>query len=201
MEAPGQEMTFEELIKIRNSIGTKQFNAITKRKQPDTESEKPAKKVIKKRTDKNMPQEISSKKPTTRRRNVVDVSKPKFRDPRFEPMSGKLNPDLFERSYGFIHEFESKEIEQLKSDIKKEKDLDKKQEMQSKLNKTISRLNAKKMEERKMAQKREWKKQEAEKVKDGKTPFFVKKCKSFAVCIYHLLVSVKYTPHLITNFS
>jgi ribosomal RNA-processing protein 36 len=91
-------------------------------------------------------------------------------------MSGKWNEGLFKRSYGFIREYAESEIDTLKKDIQKEKDVERKHELQNVLNRMLSRINAQALKEQRDQTKREWKKQELERVKDGKKPFFPKKC-------------------------
>lgn len=73
-----------------------------------------------KRTNKNAPTEISSKRPVSRRRNVVDVpSSTSVRDPRFESLSGSVNKDLFSKSYSFLPELFSSELSTLKATLAK----------------------------------------------------------------------------------
>jgi ribosomal RNA-processing protein 36 len=59
----------------------------------------------KKRANKNCPLEITSKKAVSRFRQAVKVKKKKSIDPRFDSMCGKLNQDLFEKSYSFLDEY------------------------------------------------------------------------------------------------
>ncbi|KAL2911825.1 rRNA biogenesis protein rrp36 [Polyrhizophydium stewartii] len=99
------------------------------------------------------------------------------RDPRFESYTGKLNEDLFKRSYGFINSYEDDEIEMLKKEIKKEKDAERRAELQATLTSkaSISRKNARANKEKAQNIKREWRKSEKELVGKGKKPFFLKK--------------------------
>ncbi|SPO19819.1 related to rRNA biogenesis protein RRP36 [Ustilago trichophora] len=79
-----------------------------------------------KRSNKNAPTEVSSKRPVSRRRNVVDTpSTTHIRDPRFESLSGSVNKDLFSKSYSFLPEMFSSELSTLKKTLAKLK----KQEM------------------------------------------------------------------------
>ncbi|KAI8896775.1 hypothetical protein BC833DRAFT_596153 [Globomyces pollinis-pini] len=121
-----------------------------------------------------MPQEITSKKPVTRKRTIIESNNNKFRDPRFEPLSGTLNPELFKRSYGFIHQYEESEVEQLKKVIATEKDVEKKANLKGQLTKLTSKLNARKLKEKRMEMEKGWKKKELELVKQGKKPFYMK---------------------------
>ncbi|KAG1154214.1 hypothetical protein G6F37_009652 [Rhizopus arrhizus] len=128
-----------------------------------------------KRENKHRPMEISSKKAVSRFRTVVPLQAEKRRDPRFDKLSGNFNQDLFEKSYGFIKEYNKSEIEMLRERIRKEKDADTQESLKKMLTKMVS---AEKMDEdkkRKQALIRERKKKEAELVKQGKKPFFLKK--------------------------
>ena len=46
----------------------------------------------------------------------------KRRDPRFDKLSGQLNQDLFEKSYGFLNDYKKSEMDMLRQRLKKEKD-------------------------------------------------------------------------------
>ena len=63
------------------------------------------------RLNKNRPQEMSSKRPTSFFRKVVPVKKQEFIDPRFSSAFGEYKPDRFRKSYGFIHDLRLKEKE------------------------------------------------------------------------------------------
>lgn len=57
------------------------------------------------RANKNCPLELSSKSTVGRLRQVVRVAKKQLVDPRFERTAGKLNEDLFHKSYAFLNEY------------------------------------------------------------------------------------------------
>lgn len=59
----------------------------------------------KKRSSKNHPLEISSRRQVTRFKSVVEVKKKRLVDPRFDSMSGRLNEDLFAKSYAFLDDY------------------------------------------------------------------------------------------------
>lgn len=115
----------------------------------------------------------------TRKRKITDVpERTKFRDPRFESLSGHLNEGLFKRSYGFIHDYQESEIEMLKQELKKTRDEERKVDLKKTIDSMSSRIQARKFKEKSLTKKRELKKEEAKAVKDGKKPFYLKKCKS-----------------------
>ena len=74
---------------------------------------------LSKRTNKNAPTEISSKRPVSRRRTVIETSASHVRDPRFESLSGSVNKDLFSKSYSFLPEMFSSELTTLKQTLAK----------------------------------------------------------------------------------
>ncbi|CAI2173663.1 16575_t:CDS:2 [Funneliformis geosporum] len=78
----------------------------------------------KKRRNKHAPMEVTSKKPVSRFRQIVEISNSvkHRRDPRFDSLSGKFNEDLFEKSYSFLDEYKKSEIELITNEIKKEID-------------------------------------------------------------------------------
>jgi ribosomal RNA-processing protein 36 len=120
------------------------------------------------------PVEMSSKKPISRYRTIVSTKK-QSRDPRFLPKVGHFNPSVFNQSYGFINELQDSEL----THLEKEKLKTKNKEMSESMEKLIqtmksrkeARLNASKAQEI----KRSWKKEEMQKVSQGKKPFYLKK--------------------------
>jgi ribosomal RNA-processing protein 36 len=182
-----EQLSFSELIHVKESVGLKAFNSIYSRNSSDETNQvenvskantnEKEKKPKFKRENKNMPQEVTSKKPVSRKRIIQDLpQKEQARDPRFEPLSGKLNEDLFKRSYNFIYNYEENEADMLKQEILKEKIEERKQELKKTLTRLTSRINSRKLKETKDQRKREWKKNEEKMVKDGKKPFFLKSC-------------------------
>ncbi|KAJ3000079.1 hypothetical protein HDV02_000727 [Globomyces sp. JEL0801] len=156
-----EEISFGNLIQVRDSLGSKSFNSIynskvSKKKnqittndveeEEEEEKETPKKKKVFKRDDKNMPQEITSKKPVTRKRTIIESN----------------------------NNYEESEVEQLKKVIATEKDVEKKANLKSQLTKLTSKLNARKLKEKRMEMEKGWKKKELELVKQGKKPFYMK---------------------------
>ncbi|KAI9479573.1 hypothetical protein BDB00DRAFT_775714, partial [Zychaea mexicana] len=121
------------------------------------------------------PMEVSSKKAVGRFRDVVPASGSKTRDPRFDKLSGQLNQDLFEKSYSFLNDYKKSEQEMLRTSIKKEKNQETRANMESLLLKMVSREATEKQTKRKQQLLRERKKAEAELVKQGKKPYFLKR--------------------------
>ncbi|KAL1681466.1 hypothetical protein EV122DRAFT_260851 [Schizophyllum commune] len=81
------------------------------------------KKDIAKRSSKHAPAEMSSKKPVTRRRQVVDVPNLTPRDPRFLPVTGELKPDKFKQSYSFLADMHRNEFTTLRENLSRARKL------------------------------------------------------------------------------
>ncbi|EPQ60679.1 DUF947-domain-containing protein [Gloeophyllum trabeum ATCC 11539] len=76
-----------------------------------------------KRSSKHAPTEVSSKRPVTRRRTVVEVKKVEARDPRFLPLAGEFDPSKFRQQYGFLSELHQTELKTLRDDLKRARKL------------------------------------------------------------------------------
>lgn len=72
------------------------------------------------------PVEVSATKPVGRFRQIVPVPK-KARDPRFESFTGRLNQDLFRKSYAFVDDVRQAEVRKLRDDLTREKDEEKRE--------------------------------------------------------------------------
>ncbi|KAJ3203728.1 rRNA biogenesis protein rrp36, partial [Clydaea vesicula] len=172
-----KNVSFDKLIEIKSKISKSEFDILTKRNEKGFEKDgKSSKQKVTKRVDKNAPTEVTSKRQVKRFRNVVDVKKKVVRDPRFDPSTGKFNPDLFNRSYGFVNDLEAKELAKLKEEVKKKKlkGLDV-EELQKAIQKLESKRISKEKSEALNSIKRNWKKSETELVKKGKNPYYLKK--------------------------
>ncbi|KAF8320317.1 DUF947-domain-containing protein [Clavulina sp. PMI_390] len=76
-----------------------------------------------KRPDKNAPMEVSSKKPVSRRRTVVEAPKIERRDPRFSSLSGSFDQSQFSKSYSFITGLQETEVGDLKTSLSRARKL------------------------------------------------------------------------------
>ncbi|KAF9651889.1 DUF947-domain-containing protein, partial [Thelephora ganbajun] len=142
---------------------------------------------IAKRTNKNAPVEVTSKKPITRRRQIVDVPKVVLRDPRFLPFIGKLQPQLYRQSYGFLADMHRTELSTLKESLKRAKKMlaysprDQREEREREVGKleqavkrTESNVNRDKRERIEEDALRKVKQEEKEKRKTGKGAWHMK---------------------------
>ncbi|EST09804.1 Protein of unknown function DUF947 [Kalmanozyma brasiliensis GHG001] len=88
------------------------------RKQREQRRSEERKELVK-RSNKNAPTEVSSKRPVSRRRNVIETGSAQVRDPRFESLSGSVNRDLFAKSYSFLPDMFKDELSTLKKTLAK----------------------------------------------------------------------------------
>ncbi|KAF9015122.1 hypothetical protein BDQ17DRAFT_18856 [Cyathus striatus] len=65
---------------------------------------------ISKRKNKHAPTEVTSKRPVTRRRTVVEMKKVEARDPRFLPTAGEYSAAKFQQNYGFLADSHKTEL-------------------------------------------------------------------------------------------
>uniref|UniRef100_A0A3B4AWX7 rRNA biogenesis protein RRP36 n=1 Tax=Periophthalmus magnuspinnatus TaxID=409849 RepID=A0A3B4AWX7_9GOBI len=113
-------MSFEDVLKLQNKVGTKVYNKV---KHNSCSGPEPSEK--RKRLNKNRPMEVSAKRPVQFLRQVVSAKKSTLRDPRFDDLSGEYKADIFEKTYSFINDIKlrekEKKLKKAKSERKKEK--------------------------------------------------------------------------------
>lgn len=127
------------------------------------------------RSSKHAPAEVSSKKAVSRKREVVPTKKIDHRDPRFEPLSGPLDEQKIKKKYSFLETYRDSEMAELKTAIRKTKDPDAKEKLKRALLSMESRKKAQQMKEQQQEVLRKHRKEEREKVEQGKKPFYLKK--------------------------
>ncbi|CCF44889.1 hypothetical protein CH063_14143 [Colletotrichum higginsianum] len=128
-----------------------------------------------KRTSKHAPMEQSSKKPVSRRREVIVVPKMEVRDPRFDPLSGPVDEAKARKAYAFLDDYRKDEMRELRGEMKKTKDAGKKEEMKRLLLSMESKIKTRERKQREADVISEHKRKEKELVKQGKQPFYLKK--------------------------
>ncbi|RKP26693.1 hypothetical protein SYNPS1DRAFT_21596 [Syncephalis pseudoplumigaleata] len=101
--------------------------------------------------------------------------KKKGRDPRFDRLSGHFNEDLFQKAYGFIDDYRQSELQQMKQELKKTKQPEKAAKLQHEIKRLESKEATRQETKRMQELKRRLRKEEAEKVKQGKKPYFIKR--------------------------
>jgi ribosomal RNA-processing protein 36 len=127
------------------------------------------------RSSKHAPTEISSKKAVSRRREVVQVAKREFRDPRFEPLSGDVDEAKVRGAYSFLDDYREDEIKELKSAIRTTKDEDAKEKLKKALMSMESKMKAQMRKQKEQEILDRHRKEEKELVRQGKQPFYLKK--------------------------
>ena len=80
---------------------------------------------------------MSSKIPVGRYRSVVPVKNLKGRDPRFESFAGHLNLGHVQNAYKFVSDLEKQEQKSLQKALKREKDPDRRFEIEKKLTRMV----------------------------------------------------------------
>ncbi|KAF9568431.1 DUF947-domain-containing protein [Agrocybe pediades] len=143
---------------------------------------------IAKRANKHAPIEVTSKKPVTRRRTVVEVPKIVPRDPRFLPTAGEFAPDKFSKSYAFLAESHKKELATLRESLKQARKMlsssprDQREErehevyrLEQAVKRAESLVNRDKMEQVQREALSKVKKEEQQKRSQGKGEWYLKK--------------------------
>jgi len=163
-----KHMSFEDLQKLKEKLGTKVYNETvfgSKRKK-GTEF---------KRENKNRPREISAKKPVPRFKELTKIKKVVSRDPRFDSLCGTFDEKAFRNSYAFVNKLRENDLKTLQKELKETTDL----KVVKKIKYLIQRLENQLREEKKKKEKEEKNRQEKkellEAVKQGEKPVFKKK--------------------------
>lgn len=164
-------MSFEELMKLQNKVGTKVYNEVVYGAKNKPVAEK--KKI--KRQNKNRPMEVSAKKPVPFLRSVVPVKKRTSRDPRFDDLSGEYKPDIFYKTYGFLDDIKRREKEVVQKKLKHAKVPEQKEQLQHLLQRMVNQERAQKSMQKQREKELEFKRQQRELVNQGQKPFFLKK--------------------------
>ncbi|KAL6798757.1 hypothetical protein J3E68DRAFT_400752 [Trichoderma sp. SZMC 28012] len=140
------------------------------------EPKKPSSRVdASKRSSKHAPQEMTSKKPVSRRREILADPRRKTRDPRFDNLSGEVDEAKFSRNYAFLDEYREKEMAELRMQIKKTKDVTVKEDLKRQLLSMESKKKARQKKEEEVKILQEHRKKEKELVAQGKQPFYLRK--------------------------
>ncbi|CAI5726303.1 unnamed protein product [Hyaloperonospora brassicae] len=127
------------------------------------------------RENKNQPLELSSKRAVGRFRQVVEVKKKRALDPRFEAQSGRLNEDLFHKSYAFLDEYKHRELQQLKQQLKQTKSAAKRDELKHEIAVRQQDVTEKQKRDKIQSALTKRKREEREAVASGKGAFYLKR--------------------------
>ncbi|GAQ85226.1 hypothetical protein KFL_002250060 [Klebsormidium nitens] len=128
-----------------------------------------------KRANKNRPRELPAKRQVPRFREVVSTAKKVIRDPRFESLTGKFDEKAFKESYRFIYDEQLPvERQRLKKLVKKERNPDRKHELQQQLAKIEAQIKDEARRRQQAERETERKRKAKDAIKQGKKPFFLK---------------------------
>ncbi|KAL0292916.1 UNVERIFIED_CONTAM: Ribosomal RNA processing protein 36 [Sesamum radiatum] len=157
------EVTFEELQRARSDGSEMVYRKHNMEKKGS-------------RANKNRPMEMSSKKPVSRFREVIQVPKKVVRDPRFESLCGNLDVDGFKKRYNFIYEniLPAEKVE-LKKQMKRAKDPEAVKELKDRMTRVDKELKSAATKRTEKDILAEHKKKEREAAKKGKQPYYLKK--------------------------
>lgn len=112
----------------------------------------------------------------SRRREIVPDTRRQYRDPRFDPLVGRVvDEEKASRAYAFLDEYREKEMSDLRAQIKKTRDAGAKEDLKRQLQAMESRKKARKRREEEEDLLREHRRKEKELVAQGKTPFYLKR--------------------------
>ena len=125
---------------------------------------------------KNVPQEISSKRPVSRRHFLPPVQNHhQPRDPRFETLTSAVSEQSFRKAYNFLDDYQRDEITLLKTQIRQTRDTSEREKLERTLKSLLSRRDARIAKDRANEVLKKKKQEEMEKIKHGKQPFYLKK--------------------------
>ncbi|KAH0832068.1 hypothetical protein J3R83DRAFT_12976 [Lanmaoa asiatica] len=143
-----------------------------------------------KRTNKHAPVEVTSKRPVSRRRMVVDDKLPKPRDPRFMHAAGRYDPSKFKQQYDFLSGLRNNELLTLREHMKRARKLlanspshlraereEEGKRLERAMKKAESAVNLDNREHVEFKALRSAKQTEKEKRKQGKARWWMKRCK------------------------
>ena len=130
----------------------------------------------KSRSSKHAPRSQSSRYQVTRKRNVIDVAKRKTRDPRFDAIQQRSSHpgDNSEKAYSFLRDYQKDEIAELKTAIKQARSEDDKLTLRRKMVSMENQIKAKEAKERVQDVVKKHRREEKERVEQGKKPFYLK---------------------------
>ncbi|XP_050487745.1 ribosomal RNA processing protein 36 homolog [Bombus huntii] len=163
------QMSFEDVQKLKEKLGCKIY------KEALFGPRKVNKKTEFKRENKNRPREISSKKPVSRFREVVQVKNYIPRDPRFDSLCGTYDPKKFKRNYMFINDIKENDIKELKKKLVESRDPKEKKKIKYLIQRLENQLREEKR--RNMKEQKEYaeKKEIVEAIRRGEKPVYKKK--------------------------
>lgn len=163
-----KHMSFEDLQKLKEKLGTKMYNQTIFGNESKRKTEF-------KRENKNRPREMSAKKPVSRFKELVSVKKVIARDPRFDSLCGTFNEKAFKNAYAFINDLRANDLQTLKNELKETTDLKAKTKIKYLIQRLENQLREEKKRKEKEERELEEKKEVLDSIKQGEKPVFKKK--------------------------
>lgn len=128
------EVPFIELQKVQEKVGAKEFSALLNRSVLPHRKHVPPSAA----TGKGMPQEMTSKRPVSKYRQVVPVRKHHAVDPRFSDQYGQFDEDKFKKAYQFLDSVRQNEKDVVSKELKQAKSKSKRAELTELLKQLVS---------------------------------------------------------------
>ncbi|XP_011160173.1 ribosomal RNA processing protein 36 homolog [Solenopsis invicta] len=167
-----KHMSFADLQKLKEKLGTKVYNEAIFGKKIKKKIEK----IDFKRGNKNRPREMSSKKPVpTSCVELTQVKKVVSRDPRFDSLCGTFNEKAFKNSYAFINKLKENDLQTLQKELKQTTDLKAIKKIKYLIQRLENQLREEKRKKEKEEKKQQEKKELLDSIKQGEKPVFKKK--------------------------
>lgn len=114
-----KDLPFETLLKLQDTIGSKQFREYQNNSKGNSELKEPKKivKILNFRhdSDDEGPEEFSSKHPPKKQKKLLKPPRqPRSIDPRFSSRCGEYKEKHFKRNFQFAFDMKDQEIQELK---------------------------------------------------------------------------------------
>lgn len=163
-------MSFEELQKLKEKLGSKIYNETVFGKsdrKPNTNF---------KRANKNRPREMSSKRPVKINSHIIPVKKQMPRDPRFDPLCGAYDKKSFKSNYHFLKDLRKKERQELQKEYENTEDKQRQKKIKLLMQRLDNQIREQEKTEKQERKVEEEKRYIKETLKKGERPEFKKKC-------------------------
>nr|SVE76039.1 EOG090X0E8U [Daphnia hispanica] len=163
-------LTFEELQKLKEKIGSKKFNqTLTGIKK------KPQERTDFKRANPNRPREISSKSRKIETKVAIQVPKVFRNDPRFDNLCGEFREKSFNRNYDFVNKMKEDEVKKLKEELREETQPRRIEKIKYLIQRMENQIRSEKMRKLEEEKQEEERRITIEALKEGKSPYFATK--------------------------
>lgn len=143
------------------------------------------------RSSKHAPAEMSSKKAVSRRREAIPIKKLDHRDPRFEPISGRVDEFKIQKTYSFLDGYRESEMMELQTAIRQTKNLDAKEKLKQMLRSMESRKKTQDAKNQQQEVVLAHRAKEKELVRQGKKPFYLKRAEQRKLALVERFARLK----------